>query len=320
MPTGANDETGDAMSILIDDIHKTYGAQIALAGVTLSIREGERFGLIGPDGAGKSSLMRILCGLLRADHGSFTLCGLDGSRDLRAIKSSIGYMPQRFSLYPDLTVAENLRFFADLFTVPRKEREERLERLYRFSRLKPFAARRAAALSGGMKQKLALSCALIHTPRVLILDEPTTGVDPVSRREFWDILSELSRDGTTILVSTPYMDEAARCDRIAFIHHGRLLAVDTPAGIPGRFPLTILEFRGRRFPVRHDDVLRVRGVASVRLLGDRLRVACESREAVERSVRDTLERGGAEVLSVRTDTPSIEDTFVHLMHEEPGHV
>lgn len=307
------------MSILIDDIHKSYGAQVALKGVTLSIPQGERFGLIGPDGAGKSSLMRLLCGLIRADKGIFHISGFNGVTELRRIKSIIGYMPQRFSLYPDLTVAENLRFFADLFTVPRVEREERLERLYRFSRLKPFASRRAAALSGGMKQKLALSCALIHTPEVLILDEPTTGVDPVSRREFWDILSELSRDGTTVLVSTPYMDEAARCDRIAFIHHGLLLAVDTPDRIPSRFPYAIFEFRGRHFPVRHDAILGIPGVVSARLLGDRLRIACSKTGTIESSVRELLVRSGAEIQSVNRDQPTIEDTFVYLMSEGPAH-
>lgn len=204
--------------IEVRDLHKRYGATEAVRGLSLSVPGGTICGLIGPDGAGKTTTMRILCGLLRPDGGEASILGHDCARETRAIKDHLGYMPQRFSLYPDLTVAENLRFFADLFAVPRAERAAREVELMEFSRLAPFVGRRAGRLSGGMKQKLALCCTLIHTPQVLILDEPTTGVDPVSRREFWRILRDLAGRGLALLVSTPYMDEAGMCDAVVLMH------------------------------------------------------------------------------------------------------
>ena len=213
-------------SIVINGISKRYGKVQALHGVSLSVGEGELFGLIGPDGAGKTTLFRLLTTLLLPDEGSATVCGLDLVKDYRLIRQQVGYMPGRFSLYPDLSVEENLQFFASIFGTSIEENYNLVAPIY--SQIEPFRKRKAGKLSGGMKQKLALSCALIHKPRVLFLDEPTTGVDVVSRVEFWDMLQNLRQQGITILVSTPYMDEAQRCTRVALISGGTILGVDTP--------------------------------------------------------------------------------------------
>lgn len=219
--------------IVVQKVNKTYGKVQALQDISLHIGEGELFGLIGPDGAGKTSLFRILTTLLLADSGTASVCGLDVVRDYKEIRWRVGYMPGRFSLYQDLTVEENLNFFATVFNTTVEENYDLIRDIY--VQIEPFKKRKAGKLSGGMKQKLALSCALIHRPDVLFLDEPTTGVDPVSRVEFWDMLDRLKRQGITILVSTPYMDEASRCDRIALMRGGRCLSVDTPEGIRGTF-------------------------------------------------------------------------------------
>lgn len=218
-----------AEAITVNGISKRYGKVQALQGVNLSVEEGELFGLIGPDGAGKTTMFRLLTTLLLPDEGSATVCGFDLVNDYRLIRQQVGYMPGRFSLYPDLSVEENLQFFASLFGTSVEENYNLVAPIY--SQIEPFRKRKAGKLSGGMKQKLALSCALIHKPRVLFLDEPTTGVDVVSRVEFWDMLQNLRRQGITILVSTPYMDEAQRCGRVALISGGSILGVDTPADI-----------------------------------------------------------------------------------------
>ena len=219
--------------IHINHITKRYGDVEALRDLSLEIGSGELFGLIGPDGAGKTTLFRILTTLLLADSGTASVCGLDVVKDLKEIRRRVGYMPGRFSLYQDLTVEENLNFFATVFNTTIEENYDLVRDIY--SQIEPFKHRRAGKLSGGMKQKLALSCALIHRPDVLFLDEPTTGVDPVSRSEFWDMLDRLKRQGITILVSTPYMDEASRCDRIALVRSGECLSIDTPVGIRTSF-------------------------------------------------------------------------------------
>ena len=219
--------------IHINHITKRYGDVEALRDLSLEIGSGELFGLIGPDGAGKTTLFRILTTLLLADSGTASVCGLDVVKDLKEIRRRVGYMPGRFSLYQDLTVEENLNFFATVFNTTIEENYDLVRDIYR--QIEPFKHRRAGKLSGGMKQKLALSCALIHRPDVLFLDEPTTGVDPVSRSEFWDMLDRLKRQGITILVSTPYMDEASRCDRIALVRSGECLSIDTPTGIRTSF-------------------------------------------------------------------------------------
>lgn len=224
--------------VSVRDLKKGYGKVSALRGLTFDVQEGEIFGIIGPDGAGKTTLFRILTTLMIADGGTATVDGLDVVRDYKSIRRRIGYMPGRFSLYPDLSVEENLEFFATTFNTTIQENYHLVEDIYR--QIEPFKRRKAGKLSGGMKQKLALSCALIHAPRVLFLDEPTTGVDPVSRREFWEMLKKLKREhGITIIVSTPYMDEAMQCDRIALIQDGEFLRIDTPLGIISAYEGTL---------------------------------------------------------------------------------
>ena len=235
--------TAPASPLVVQGLGKRFGATVALDDVTIDLQPAELFGLVGPDGGGKTTLFRILTTLLLPDSGSATVLGLDVVRDLWKIRSRVGYMPGRFSLYPDLSVKENLQFFASVFGTTLEEGYEIIAPIYR--QIEPFRDRRAGALSGGMKQKLALSCALVHRPEILFLDEPTTGVDAVSRREFWDLLDALKSSGLPILVSTPYMDEAARCDRVALIQLGRILAIDEPARIGARFPRPLFAVRGR---------------------------------------------------------------------------
>lgn len=303
-----------AYDIQISGVTRNFAAVTALAGLDLRVRQGEMVGLIGPDGAGKTTALRILCGLLHADAGIVRVGGLDPAAAPRQVRTFLGYMPQRFSLYPDLTVAENLRFFADLFQVPRQQREEQLQRLLRFSRLGPFTGRLAARLSGGMKQKLALSCTLIHTPRILMLDEPTTGVDPVSRREFWEILASLRQEGVTILVTTPYMDEAARCDRVAFIHKGRILTVAAPADIPGLFAGQLIEVQCRE-TVAAARALRACGhFSAVQLFGDRLHLQTTGAAArAQDEAAACLAAAGIQATAIHPVAASIEDVFVELL-------
>src|SRR5262245_43563989 len=233
-------------SVVVNNIEKNYGKKNdlvkALQGISFNVAKGELFGIIGPDGAGKTSLFRILTTLLLADKGEATVDGLDVVKDYKAIRNRVGYMPGRFSLYPDLTVKENLDFFATIFNTSIEENYELVRDIY--SQIEPFRDRRAGKLSGGMKQKLALSCALIHRPSVLFLDEPTTGVDAVSRKEFWEMLKKLKQQGITILVSTPYMDEASLCDRVALIQSGKILSINTPQGIVNEFGKKVLAVKG----------------------------------------------------------------------------
>jgi len=300
--------------ILCDNVVKRYGSVAALDGLDLQVREAEMHGLIGPDGAGKTTLLRILCGLLFADSGRIRLADHDPRTQSRALRAFLGYMPQRFSLYPDLTVTENLRFFADLFQVKTDEREKRLQRLLSFSRLGPFSERKASALSGGMKQKLALSCTLIHTPRILLLDEPTTGVDPVSRREFWDILAEMRGEGVTILVSTPYMDEAARCDRISFIHKGKVLVTDAPANIPGLYRQQLLEVRTTENVAAARVIQADGGFSSVQVFGDRIHVSAAGDAAsMRKRVQACLQQHHISIEEMRPVPATIEDVFVELL-------
>ena len=230
-------------AVAVEGLTKKFAGSVALDRVSFTVAPGELFGFIGPDGAGKTTLFRILVTLLEPDAGRASVLGRDVVKEFRALRQRVGYMPGRFSLYPDLSVEENLRFFASVFGTTIDAERARIAPIY--SQLEPFKTRRAAALSGGMKQKLALCCALVHRPEILILDEPTTGVDAVSRREFWELLGELKQGGLNVVVSTPYMDEARRCDRIALIHRGRLLAVDTPAGIVRAFDRPLLGVRAR---------------------------------------------------------------------------
>ena len=304
--------------ISIDGFSKSYGSVRAVRDLSLEVLPGELFGLIGPDGAGKTTTMRTLVTLLHPDSGTVTVDGKDVRRDSKAIRSITGYMPQRFSLYPDLSVEQNLRFFADLFAVPRDEIPARMERLYSFSRLAPFASRLAGRLSGGMKQKLALSCTLIHNPVLLVLDEPTTGVDPVSRNEFWDILRELRDQGVTMVVSTPYMDEALKCDRIAIMHEGRSLAQGTPAELIATQQFTMYALNDGGVVMEFQRIEKLRGVRSVQTFGDSLHVTTDTdvaREELQRSIGESL---GHEV-TLEAITPTLEDVFIGLIEEDMRH-
>ncbi len=300
---------GDVL-LRIQDLHKSYGATRAVQGLSLEVHSGEIVGLIGPDGAGKTSTMRIVCGLLLPDQGYAQIKGFDSVKEHKKIKHHIGYMPQRFSLYPDLSIAENLKFFADLYLVSGKEREERERQVYHFSKLEPFKKRRAGALSGGMKQKLALGCTLIHTPDVLILDEPTTGVDPVSRKEFWAILRDLREQGLALLVSTPYMDEAELCDRVVLMHQGQAIAKGTPEEITGTFNKHLLEISGADAIKAHGSLQEkpLEGVSSFRF-GDSMHIVSISDVAVKK----VYERMIPYQVSVKEIAPTVEDAFVNLL-------
>ncbi len=252
----------DTLAIETIDLTRSFGAVRAVDGLDLRVPASRIYGLVGPDGAGKTTTLRILCGALLPDSGQARVAGVDVVRNPEEVRRHLGYMPQRFSLYGDLTVRENIRFFADIYRVPRAEQAALTARLLEFSRLGPFQDRRADALSGGMKQKLALACTLIHRPRVLLLDEPTTGVDPVARREFWDILRDaVNQDGMTVLVSTPYMDEADRCHIVGFMRGGKILASDTPRNLQRLIPGVVLEVQATP---RRPAERALRGMADLR--------------------------------------------------------
>jgi ABC-2 type transport system ATP-binding protein len=299
-------------------LRRAFGELIAVAGLDLDVTEGEIFGLVGPDGAGKTTTMRMLTGILPPTAGTAEVAGCDVARQAERLKDHIGYMSQRFGLYPDLTVLENLAFYADIYGVPKRELAARSDRLLGFSNLTPFKQRLAGNLSGGMKQKLGLACALIHTPRVLFLDEPTNGVDPVSRRDFWRILYQLVREKVTIFVSTAYLDEAERCNRLALLHEGRLLGLGTPDEIKAMMPGSLLEVRT---PAPRRTALLLREQlpdASVGLFGDRVHVAARNPEAVTARIRQLVATAGFEPLTIRIVEPSLEDVFVSVLAQKPG--
>ena len=306
-------------AIAVRRVTKRFGATTALNDVSLDVADGELFGLIGPDGAGKSTLFRILTTLLVPDTGSATVLGLDVGRDLWEVRARIGYMPGTFSLYPDLTVRENLEFFASVFGTTVERGHELIAPVYR--QIEAFRDRRADALSGGMKQKLALSCALVHRPELLLLDEPTTGVDAVSRREFWDQLAVLRSTGLTILVSTPYMDEAERCDRVALIQGGRLLEVDAPSAITDRYPLPLFAVSG---PARYRMLQALRDyphVHAVYPFGDALHYADrrppDQGNVIASGVREYLDGRGFPDTEIARVRAHIEDSFMALMGGRP---
>ncbi len=286
-------------------ICKSFGSIRALSDIDLSVSDGEIYGLLGPDGAGKTTLFRILTTLMLPDAGSATVCGYDIVRQMRQIRAISGYMPGRFSLYPDLSVEENLNFYASLFGGKVSDNFEMIAPIY--NQLAPFRNRRAANLSGGMKQKLALCCALVHRPEILFLDEPTTGVDAVSRSEFWDILSEIKKSGMPVLVSTPYMDEASRCDRISLINSGRILETGTLADILSRNAMPVFAVRGKDNYRTLLDVRKVEGVREAFLFGEYIHVF----------VRPGFDKSGLSFLpgveDVKDIEPNIEDVFIKIM-------
>ena len=299
------------MSIIeINNLSKSYGKTKALDNVSFNVERGELFGLIGPDGAGKTTLFRLLTTLLTPDEGSATVDGRDIVKDYLNIRSEVGYMPGRFSLYPDLTVEENLEFFAALFGVTVKESYDLIAPIYR--QIEPFRKRRAGKLSGGMKQKLALSCALIHRPDVLFLDEPTTGVDAVSRREFWDMLSQLKTQGITILVSTPYMDEASRCDRIALCNEGHILGVNTPQNFVHDFNEMLYGIRAKDMFSLLQRARSIEGVAACYPFGEYHHLIAN--DNFNPSIF-TSQLSDLEGLEICTQEPSIEDVFIKLMKQ-----
>lgn len=291
-------------------------ARPAVDHLDLAVPAGQLFGLVGPDGAGKTTTIRMLCGVLPPTEGGGQVAGLDIVREIEQVRMRIGYMPQAFSLYPDLSVRENLLFFADIYGVPPRERSGRMQRLLAFSRLTEFQSRRAEHLSGGMKKKLALACTLIHEPEVLFLDEPTTGVDPVSRRELWRILYELLAGGVTILVSTPYMDEAERCNSVGFLYDGRLLTAGAPTELEARLDYRLIELKGRPRKVTQAVARHTEGVADVQIFGDRLHLGTDDREGTMARLETALTEAGVEILSLRPIAVSMDDVFRSLVQRE----
>lgn len=301
-------------AINVKELKKTYGRKTAVDNVSFTVAEGELFGLIGPDGAGKTSMFRMLTTLLLPDGGAASVEGLDIVKDYRQIRQRVGYMPGKFSLYPDLSIEENLSFFATVFNTTVEEHYELIKDIY--VQIEPFKKRRAGKLSGGMKQKLALCCALIHKPSVLFLDEPTTGVDPVSRKEFWEMLKRLKAQQITILVSTPYMDEASLCDRIALIQEGSILSVDTPQAIVAAYPYPL-------YAVKADDMRRLPGILQQSghvkesyAFGEYFHLSFVEEPADTDRFRQELEQQGLTGVAIRKTPVTIEDCFIERLNRK----
>ncbi len=302
------------MSVHVEKLRKTYNQDtlVAVDDVSFSVKEGELFGLIGPDGAGKTSIFRMLTTLLLPDGGSATVSGHDIVKDYKQIRREVGYMPGKFSLYQDLSVEENLEFFATIFNTSIQENYELIRDIY--VQIEPFKARKAGKLSGGMKQKLALCCALIHRPKVLFLDEPTTGVDTVSRKEFWEMLKRLKQEGITILVSTPYMDEATLCERIALMQEGKILSIDTPEGIISRFRGDLYAVKSARMSKLLQDLREYEHIRSCFAFGEYQHATFGS-SYPERELLTYLKQKEHEQVEFKGIKPTIEDCFIQLMNE-----
>lgn len=302
-------------AIKTEGLTKRFGTYTAVDALTLSVPKGELFGMVGPDGAGKTAIMRMLSAIMDPTSGEARVAGLSVRKEGEKLKEKIGYMPQRFGLYEDLTVMENIIFYADLYEVPEKERPARTERLLGFSNLTPFKGRLAGKLSGGMKQKLGLACALIHTPEVLFLDEPTNGVDPVSRRDFWKILYDLLKEGMTIFISTSYLDEAERCTRVGLIHKGRLLMEDTPDSIKRSLGVPMIEVWSDNARKAAEVMKRCSGVRSVSIYGEKLHVAVKQEEFACDTIR-LMHESGIEIKGYREILPSLEDIFIARVRQQ----
>ncbi len=308
--------------VRVEGISRRFGPVQALEAVGFEVRRGEMFGLIGPDGAGKTTTLRTVLGLLRPDAGRVRTCGLDPLRDRRRLSQRVGYLSQRFSLYGDLTVDENVAFFAEIHDVTGYA--ARRDALLEMVRMTPFRDRLADRLSGGMKQKLALVCTLVHTPQLLVLDEPTTGVDPVSRRDFWKLLTRLQREGLTILLTTPYLDEAERCSRVAFIDHGRVLTVDAPGALRAGEPGVMVDLVAEP---RREALAALRaapGIAEVEVFGERLHATLpgagvDQAAAEAERLAERLRAAGLRVQSARASLPSLEDVFIGRIRAREGH-
>jgi len=298
------------MSIQVQNISKSFKKLQAVANVSFEVKEGELFGLIGPDGAGKTTIFRILTTLLIANEGSASVAGFDVVKDYKAIRNTVGYMPGKFSLYQDLTVEENLTFFATIFGTTIEENYDLIKDIY--IQIEPFKTRRAGALSGGMKQKLALCCALIHAPKVLFLDEPTTGVDPVSRKELWQMLKRLQQKGITILVSTPYMDEAALCDRIALIQEGKILKIDTPENIIQKYDKTIYDVQTKNTYQLLLDLKKYPSQYSVFAFGEFMHYIDKNNNFNPMDLKDYLTTKKHTEIIIQPSKITIEDVFMDL--------
>jgi drug efflux transport system ATP-binding protein len=302
-------------AVRAEGLARRFGALEAVRGVSFAVERGEIFGLVGPDGAGKTTIMRMLAGVLPPDGGTIRLAGVDVVAEPERAKARLSYMPQRFGLYEDLTVAENIFFYGELFGVPRRQRRRRGGELLEAAGLAAFQNRLAGRLSGGMKQKLGLVCALIHTPVVLLLDEPTTGVDPVSRREFWAILYNLRESGVTILLSTAYLDEAERCSRLALVHEGRIRSCDTPAGLKAAMPGALLSVAAADPRAVHAALAGAPGVLGRLLMGDRVHVRVDEAARRTPELRRRLAERGLVPAKIDRVQPGIEDVFVALTGE-----
>ncbi len=294
-------------------VSKRFGALAAVDQMSFSVRQGEIFGLVGPDGAGKTTSMRMLASVMRPDTGGILIDGVDVLADPELAKQHVSYMPQRFGLYEDLTVDENIRFYADLFEVPDKVWRERALRLLAASGMTPFGKRLAGQLSGGMKQKLGLTCALVHAPRVLLLDEPTTGVDPVSRREFWQILYALRAEGVSMVISTAYLDEAERCDRLALLHQGRIMYCDTPRKLKQGMPGAIILVTSAQPRPLLEVVQGIDGVEGVLLVGDGIHIHVDDAECRLPQLAQAIAASGQTAGGIRQIEPTVEDLFVALL-------
>ncbi len=300
-------------AVAVGGLTRRFGALVAVNGVSFAVEPGEIFGLVGPDGAGKTTVMRMLAGVLPPHAGTIVLDGIDVVAEPERAKPRLSYMPQRFGLYEDLTVAENIRFYAELFAVPRKRRVERAAELLEAAALQPFQSRLAGNLSGGMKQKLGLICALIHTPRVLLLDEPTTGVDPISRRDFWAILYDLREEGVAIVLSTAYMDEAERCTRLALLHAGEIRRCDTPSRLKQAMPGALLAVPAPDPRAVRAALAGAEGVLGLLLMGDRVHVRVENAERAMPLLSARLAEHGIPHGGIVRVEPGIEDVFVALV-------
>jgi ABC-2 type transport system ATP-binding protein len=304
-----------SVPVVLDGLSRSFGSVRAVSGLSMSIAAGELFGIVGPDGAGKTTTLRMLAGVLPPTAGDAFIDGISVAAEPERVKPRIAYMAQRFGLYADLTVRENILFYADLYRVPRAERRARMERLYQFSALGEFEHRLAGALSGGMKQKLSLSCALIHHPDVLLLDEPTFGVDPISRRDLWLILHQMTAEGMTIILSTSYMDEAERCDRVALLTGGRLLQLDAPAALQRRLQHRVMVARSAS-PRQLRDALRAQpAVAHATLFGDAVHIGLRAGATAD-SLADELRAAGTALDSMVPARASLENVYIELVGRE----
>ncbi len=303
------------IAVKIKNLTKKFNQLAAIDNINLKIEKGEIIGIIGPDGAGKTTFLRLLAGLLKPSSGSIIFERIDVAKNPQKIKEFIGYMPQHFSLYGDLNVSENLKFFADLYGVPSDKFKERKKELLRFSGLSPFEDRLARNLSGGMQKKLVLACNLFHTPKILLLDEPTTGVDPVSRKDLWDLLFQLNGQGATLLITTPYMDEAQRCHKVSFIYEGRMLSYKSPQSLIEERKEETIELIAEHKQVR-ERLGKLPGLKSIYPLGETLHLIFESGKGGKEITKEFLRKQGIQIRSLKRIAPSFEDAFLALIEEQ----